>query len=81
MSETPRVVPTENSNGVGILSSFVRFFDKKSGRFLDRTFSVTPTNYPIEVGDSVIVEESQLVLLELKQQVRVITHRSWLQIL
>ena len=24
--------------------------------FLDRTFSVTPTNYPIEVGDSVIVE-------------------------
>ena len=36
---------------------FVRFFDKKSREaFLDRTFSVTPTNYPIEVGDSVIVE-------------------------
>ena len=52
---TPRVVPTENSNGVGILS--VRSILRQEERdILDRTFSVTPTNYPIEVGDSVIVE-------------------------
>ncbi len=53
---TPRVVPTENSNGVGILSASFDSSTRRARAFLDRTFSVTPTNYPIEVGDSVIVE-------------------------
>ena len=53
---TPRIVPTENSNGVGILSASFDSSTRRARAFLDTTFSVTPTNYPIEVGDSIIVE-------------------------
>ena len=52
---TPRIVPTQNTNGIGINTLSYNSTTKDVRLFLDQTFS-NAEDFPFGIGDKVLVE-------------------------
>ena len=55
----PRIIPTNNSNGVGITSAIYNPSDKTAQVFFSQTFS-TAANFPFQVNDKIMVENTSV---------------------